>query len=1046
MTFFDKARLLQTSILGGLLFAATPVYAQDTQVGDDVEDTTAAEEVEDTTAAEEEFAEEEDAIVVTGSRLRRNEFTSASPLQVIDGEFARDLGLVDAADLLRQTTVVQGQQVTTGVSTSAGQLTASGPGSATASLRGLNAGRTLVLVNGRRLAPAGVRGAPSNPDLNLIPGTLIERVDVLLDGASSIYGSDAVAGVVNYQLRDDFDGLQLDAFATLPELPGNAGHQEVYTVTTGVSSDRGFIGFAVEHSEADGFSERALADFYSPYGGGCRSFVTIGASGTIYNPDRCVGSFGAGSVSSPFGFLAYFPGQSDPRFPDNFLRVPVTPDLIQPDSVNGQALLLFPEELDAAFAPDFERTSIYTLGEYDTGWYGDATAYFEASYSERRTATNTAGQGDVRLPADYVVGAFGGGGPSSLFFQTTFINDTNVAQTRLIGGLKGDLPFLENDFMSNWAYDLYASYSRSSGQDSVQGVPYFPRLVQTLQNTRLDAETGEIVCDPVGIPGEGQMVNCRPLNFLEPSFIFTGRFEDPEDTAYLFPNRLTDTIVTQTVYSGFISGDLFDIPWGDTIKIGFGGEYRQDAIETRTSLSGEFAGFFEDPGSNGARDLKEVFGEIELPLATDMSAIKNLSLNLAARYTDEENFGAETTYSVKGLYSPVEWLTFRATYGTSYRAPNLNEQFGGSVVGFGNPGDPCRTPGVTVPFDDYDNDPNTPDTREYNPDLETRDDAIIQNCLNGGGPFNIPATDPFSLGIRGLGTQNPVFFGAPTQVASGSNPDLDPETSNTFTVGGSFEQPWFDDFDLRFALTYFEIEIDGEIDNLSPFTIVNRCYNSIGLTDPTCGFLTRSPRVADVDTSGEVDFVSALNQNLGQQVAKGLDYNLEFGFDVEPSFLEDPIDYQLIARATQSLTQTEEEFVVDGIMIDDELGEYGNPEWRINLTNVFSWKDFSFLFQSRYIGDMIEDNEDPEDPVTTGFSLCVQQGDTPCLQFDALDDYWVHDASLTLSRDTYIIRVGVSNIFNDAPPLTQNNNLSNLGGIGYDISGRTFFANITKRF
>ena len=230
MNILDKTRLLQTSILSSLMMGLGGVaYAQ--------VDTTPAEVEQIEAEEEDDFAEEKGEIVVTGSRLRRNEFTSASPLQVIDGELARDLGLVDAADLLGQTTVVQGQQITTGLSTSAGNLSANGPGSATASLRGLNPGRTLVLVNGRRLAPAGVRGAPSAPDLNLIPGSLVQRVDVLLDGASSVYGSDAVAGVVNYQLQREFEGIEVDAYATIPELPGNAGHREVFSLKTGVSND-----------------------------------------------------------------------------------------------------------------------------------------------------------------------------------------------------------------------------------------------------------------------------------------------------------------------------------------------------------------------------------------------------------------------------------------------------------------------------------------------------------------------------------------------------------------------------------------------------------------------------------------------------------------------------------------------------------------------------------------------------------------------------------------------------------------------------------------
>ena len=188
---------------------------------------------EEESAAEEAAADDQEIeeIVTTGSRIARDTFSSISPLQVIDGETSRDLGLVDTAELLRQTTVVQGQQFTTGLSTSAGILTDNGPGSSTVSLRGLDAGRTLVLINGRRLAPAGVGGAPSAPDLNLVPGTLIDRVDVLLDGASSVYGSDAVAGVVNVILRSDFDGLQLDAYRSHTNLGNSGGDQRVLSAT-----------------------------------------------------------------------------------------------------------------------------------------------------------------------------------------------------------------------------------------------------------------------------------------------------------------------------------------------------------------------------------------------------------------------------------------------------------------------------------------------------------------------------------------------------------------------------------------------------------------------------------------------------------------------------------------------------------------------------------------------------------------------------------------------------------------------------------------------
>ena len=593
----EKWRRLRFGGIGGVaafLLAITlggPAVAQD-------EDEDAAEEA----AADDQEIEE---IITTGSRIRRDTFASMSPLQVIDGETSRDLGLVDTADLLRQTTVVQGQQITTGLSTSAGLLTDNGPGSSTATLRGLDAGRTLVLVNGRRLAPAGVGGAPSNPDLNLVPGTLIDRVDVLLDGASSVYGSDAVAGVVNVILRTDFDGIQLDAYRSMTGLANSGGDQRVLSATWGVNSDRGFVGVAAEYTNTRGFAEGDLAGFYSPYAGDCRSNIQQGVSGTLY--ERCSGAFGAGAVSTGgLGFFGYDGTTQSAGFPPGFFPIPVTADLLTPGSASGQALLLWPEELKAAFAPDFSRTTLFAVGEYSPGWYGDATPYFEASWSSRKSATNTAGQGRVRVPGDYALGSFGGI-DGTMYYQSNFIRDTVVSQTRLTGGIKGDLPGMDGlGSLSNWGYDTYVNYSRSNGDDAISGIPYFPRLEQTLNNTRLDPATGEFVCDPRVVTGEGQTVNCRPLNFFSPSFILTGRFADPDDNAYLFPNRVTNTIVEQATFQGFVTGEMFDLPTGGPASLVLGVEYRDDKIRTNTDAGasgGDFFGFSGDPGSNGTRWL-----------------------------------------------------------------------------------------------------------------------------------------------------------------------------------------------------------------------------------------------------------------------------------------------------------------------------------------------------------------------------------------------------------------------------------------------------------
>ena len=995
--------------------------------------------------AQEEEEEEEtesaeiEEIVTTGSRIVRDTFSSISPLQVIDGETSRDLGLVDTADLLRQTTVVQGQQITTGLSTSANLQTESGPGSATAELRGLDVGRTLVLINGRRLAPAGVGGAPSAPDLNMVPGTLIERVDVLLDGASSVYGSDAVAGVVNIIMRSDFDGLEFDAFQSWTGLPSGGGDQSVVSATWGVNDDRGFIGFAAEYNEISGFAEGDLADFYSPYAGDCKKAISQDSTGELF--EDCGVSFGEGSVATNgFGFWGW-DGVSDyDGFPPGFFPIPVTLDLLVPGNANGQALLLHPEELEAAFSPDFKRMSIYTIGEYSPGWYGDATPYFEASWSSRQTSTNTSGQGNIRITGDYARGSFGGS-DATLFYNSRFIQETEVAQTRVVGGIKGDLPFMDGvGSLTGWTYDAYATYSRSSGVDSIVGVPYFPRVEQTMNNTRFDEATGEFVCDPRTLPGESNRVNCRPLDFFDPTFLLTGRFADPDDNAYLFPNKLTSTVVEQSVFQGFVTGEIFEIPWGGPAGLVLGVEYRDDTIRTDTdpgTSAGTFQDYSADPGANGTRWLREAFTELDLPLVLGRTGVEELSLNLAARWTEEKSFGEETTYRIQAQYAPVDWLRFRATQGTSFRAPNVGEQFGGQRTGFQSPSDPCRVPGIAVPLVDHDNDPDTDPIRLYDPALDPREQVVLDNCRNGGGPFDLEPTNPESLGTRGLGTPNTVFFGAPTLVASGSNPELEAETSTAQTLGIVFEQPWTDRFDLRVSASYYDIEIEDEVDQLTAVTIAGRCYNSPGLVDPTCGFITRDPRDDADETTGEISFISAIQQNLGTQRARGIDYNIDFNMDFSA------FNYNLILRATETREQTEEEFRADEIFLDDDLGEFGNPEWRANLTNIISWRDWSFLWQSRYIGSMIEDNDDPEDPVTSALYSCVRDGVAPCLFYDNLESYLIHDVSAAWRSDSFTVRFGVTNVFDEAPPLTNNNGLNLLGGIGYDLRGRTLFLNVT---
>ena len=222
-----------------LIFVASATYAQD------------AVESETVVAVESDAAQEEskvsvEEVVVTGSRLKRSTFTSISPLQVITADISREAGLAKAADILQTSTSAQGQQIDL---TFSGFVLDNGPGSRTISLRGLGSSRTLVMVNGRRMAPGGAEGAPYAPDIGQIPAGLVQQYEVLTDGASSVYGSDAIGGVTNIILKKDFDGLTIEGGLTAPKYDG--GDNQTLSLTWGKNWDRGLVGFGLDYHNTD---------------------------------------------------------------------------------------------------------------------------------------------------------------------------------------------------------------------------------------------------------------------------------------------------------------------------------------------------------------------------------------------------------------------------------------------------------------------------------------------------------------------------------------------------------------------------------------------------------------------------------------------------------------------------------------------------------------------------------------------------------------------------------------------------------------------------
>jgi len=368
------------------------VFAQEGEEADAAPDAEAAGATENRRRA----AVEE--VVVTGSRLKRDTYTSISPLQVISGQISREIGLIDPGAILQESTSANGQQIDL---TFSGFRLDNGPAATTIDLRGLGASRTLVLVNGRRLAPAGVEGAPFAVDANLIPGSLVQQYEVLLDGASSVYGSDAVAGVVNVILRKDFDGLEIEGFSSVPAAGNSEGNQNQISLTWGVNSDRGFIGVGLEYNDIQPLT---LAD--RDWSKECEKNREITTDGDIRtqdlfystswnqrSPGDCtIGNF-AGFANeggaARIGSLFATPGTSNMGIPGwshwRSFGVPV-------DTTNsGIADVSFADynwngpDRYQQIIPELETTALLAYGEYTFAGEANITPYFEMQYNRRES-------------------------------------------------------------------------------------------------------------------------------------------------------------------------------------------------------------------------------------------------------------------------------------------------------------------------------------------------------------------------------------------------------------------------------------------------------------------------------------------------------------------------------------------------------------------------------------------------------------------------------------------------------------------------------------
>ena len=875
-------------------------------------------------------------IIVTGTRIKRDTtFNSTSPLAVIDAEEQMQFGAIDAASLLRQSTSVSGQQIDSSFS---GFTVDGGPGAETLALRGLGPERTLVLMDGKRIGAAGNFGAAVFPDMALIPSFLVNRAEILLSGASSIYGADAVAGVVNIITPTDFEGVQLDVTWGNPVDAG--GDEKVASLQFGGSADQLSFFVGAEYFERDGVRSRER----SWTAGGNRSIFFDDDGNRVEDPD---GFFDQTVAFGPDCFFAgYTPGQNTggstvPNFSCDV-------DFEVPPWDNSDAFLD-----QHIWAPSTKWAGFASV-EYDLEALGNSSVYFQILSSHRKQAAHGGdGQFFPLVPADNAFNPFGADVVPVAYDQNerSDVDDTTVSYNRYLIGMRGDLEFLNDaGSLNNWTYDVSLGYTRSEGSNNFDIVRN-DRLTNSLNNCANTAQ------DLFG----GFAPECVAIDLFGEAFMTTGSFGDARD--YLVARVTNNTKVTQTAFEIGATGNLFDMPAGP-LGAFIGASYREDTIFANVDRNIEESnawGRSAEGDTIGSVDISEVYVELDIPILGQRAFAEDVGINTSFRISDDEFFGSEETWRVTAHWDFNEYVRLRGTAGTSFRAPNLKELFISDQTGFeGAFIDPCIPPAGN----------------------DDRSQTIIDNCISEG-------VDPFTLGSEGAPSVPSV---------SGGADDLRPETSDSWSIGAVFTQPWTDSFDFQVSVDLTNLEIEDAVAEPSAGFILNQCYTSPNFSDPLCGRVTRN-----LDAAPDQRFLLEVDEsvaNIEVENLRDLSFSTLFAKDFEIGG-----DYASFTWNTDFTKMLELE---QGLFIetaDQLVGSIGVPEWRIQSAERLTLGNWSISHRGTYFSKGADTEEQRID------------GGLEPNEIAFIGSFHTHSFSVSYDAESWRAFLTLENAFNNKPEL-----------------------------
>ncbi|WP_417681416.1 TonB-dependent receptor domain-containing protein [Pseudidiomarina aquimaris] len=975
----SSIRTIMMAGFGSVLLAGAPVYAQDQ-----------ASEEEQDEAKQEEPAEK---ILVTGSRIRTDGLDNPTPVEIITAEIAEEQGLNTLGELLRTSTVAAGSDQLISAY-SVGYVTNGGSGAESISMRGLGANRTLVLLNGRRAGPAGTRGAVSAFDMNALPISVVERVEILKDGASSLYGSDAVAGVINIITKRG-EGGQVNVSGTQPFEKG--GERFRVNATYGEAFDRGSWRVVADHNVNTGL-QRKDRDYFD-----CsQRYLFDYDTGQRFDPiDPETGDYHCSESGFGLWHASIAPGVAGGRIQYDYNDFGYTPvsetnpgvdmapegwywagyDRETDGYMDGGG---HPGRLNATMIPRTTVSSVYGQADYDLT--DSISLYGELLHSRRVTKSESVRQfwtADIGgyVPVNSVEGWSGNGTSYVMpvhYNAKHYGNKTTVDYSRAVIGLEGAIGF--------WNWDI--SYQRSHNSGEYEQDIIFRDSMLMAQYQLL------------GVPCEGQVTEfsnreCVTYDWFDPSNIYGNPSQEAVD--FLFGIDTGNTMYRQDTFDAYITGDLFNLPEGP-VGAAMGVYWQRDEIDDTPGIhtrNGNSWGLTGAGITAGSALTRAVYAEFQLPLLRDLPMIESLDLTASGRWTDVNVYGSDTTYKASMNWSIGHGFRVRASRGTSFRAPALYELYLENQTGFiGQTADPCLNW------------------------VESSNPRIRENCAAEG----IPESYTSAIGSGG----------SMTSITGGGAGQLAAETSVSEGIGIVYTSP---EGTFAASVDYYDVVINDQISSVAGSAVLSQCYTSEDFAnEPFCDQFDRRDGSEDGDWS--IIEVRGGYLNTAEQVVRGIDFVVTYQDSFEFGDIRVKWDH------TNQIQRSFQRFATDEP--SQYIGRIGSPRHIGSINTTLNRDDWSYNWNVTYYDKTDEYDYYGFDDTTYRDNKVRFVAETPVYVLHSLS------ASTELSNNMEVT-FGIANLFDKQPPKVSPAAVSVVGNVPLfasqlDYLGRRAFFNLSYNF